>query len=325
MNIKIQGGGSGKFANKGSSFAAADYLRHEDEKRKEQGHQVEPFFNQSGKRFEFKDMVSDLDQNKAKLSKKEAKFFAITVSPSAEEQRAMGDTPQERSENLKKYVRENVMQQYAENFNKGLSANDIKYYSKIHHERPGKEHGQMHAHILVSRKDMENRRKLSPMTNHRGTGRTGTAKGGFDREQFVERCEKTFDKQFSYGRELEESFEYQNTMKHGTGKEKTDMLQRSADILSNKELERYQENKHYKKNQELEILDMAERNFKLSNMLEEWAPVIKAIKERKRNEMEQKLIEQRKKEHQERTKKEQQQAKAKKRERGRGIDDEPER
>ena len=61
----------------------------------------------------------------------------------------------------------------------------LLYYAKVHHERnreTGKE--DMHAHIIVSRKDMSNKLKLSPATNHRGTQK-GAVKGGFDREAFV--------------------------------------------------------------------------------------------------------------------------------------------
>jgi hypothetical protein len=71
---------------------------------------------------------------------------------------------------------------YAANFRKGLGASDILYYAKVHHERnreTGKE--DLHAHIIVSRKDVSNKLKLSPATNHRGTQK-GAVKGGFDRE-----------------------------------------------------------------------------------------------------------------------------------------------
>lgn len=69
------------------------------------------------------------------------------------------------------------MQDYAHEFNKGLQNKDIKYYVKTHHERGAK--GNMHAHILVSRKDVTNNVKIS----HRAE-KTGTAKGGFCRNDF---------------------------------------------------------------------------------------------------------------------------------------------
>lgn len=42
----------------------------------------------------------------------------------------------------------------------------------------------MHAHIIVSRKDRSNTKKLSPKTNHTGKKNCGNVKGGFDRTDF---------------------------------------------------------------------------------------------------------------------------------------------
>jgi hypothetical protein len=44
MNIKIQGGESGKYSNSGSSSNLVDYLEHEDLERMKEGKQVEYFF-----------------------------------------------------------------------------------------------------------------------------------------------------------------------------------------------------------------------------------------------------------------------------------------
>ncbi len=38
----------------------------------------------------------------------------------------------------------------------------------------------MHCHLIVSRKDQANKKKLSPLTNHKDT-KNGVIKGGFDR------------------------------------------------------------------------------------------------------------------------------------------------
>lgn len=73
----------------------------------------------------------------------------------------------------------------------------------------------MHAHIIVSRKDRANKVKLSPKTNHRETVR-GAVKGGFDRTEFFRKCELRFDILMDYHREVKESFDYLNAVKNGT-------------------------------------------------------------------------------------------------------------
>lgn len=127
----------------------------------------------------------------------------------------MGETEQEQAEAMRRYVREVVIPEYAENFNKGLSVEDIKFYGKIHFDRSrSNNQNNMHCHIIVSRKDQANKIKLSPLTNHRNT-KKGAIKGGFDRANLFQQVEKGFDKLFNYYRPLDESFEYYNTMKNG--------------------------------------------------------------------------------------------------------------
>jgi hypothetical protein len=230
MNVKIQGGGSGNYANTGSSFAAFNYLNHENKERSEKGLTPENFFNGQDKEIDFSEMVKDIDQNKGQLGKKDAKFFVLTISPSDNEQRAIGRTEAERSASFKKFIKEEVMEEYAKAFGKGLTAHDIKWYAKIHHGREGKEGNQMHAHIIVSRKDIENKLKLSPMTNHRAAERSGTVKSGFNRSAFFETIENNFDGRFQYRRDISESFKYCNTMKRGTVQEKVMLLDERATI-----------------------------------------------------------------------------------------------
>ena len=52
MNVKIQGGGNGTYANTGSCVPVTNYLQHEDLERMKKGEEVQPFFNQ------FRDYVS---------------------------------------------------------------------------------------------------------------------------------------------------------------------------------------------------------------------------------------------------------------------------
>ncbi len=73
----------------------------------------------------------------------------------------------------------------------------------------------MHCHLIVSQKDQSNKKKLSPLTNHKST-KKGTVKSGFDRKKLFQQAEQGFDRLFGYKRELTESFEYYNTMKNGS-------------------------------------------------------------------------------------------------------------
>jgi hypothetical protein len=227
MNIKIQGGGGGKYANTGSSSGIVAYLLHEDAERAAQGQPIEPFFDQSGT-VGVADISAKIDGNIAKLCRDDAKFFCFTVSPSKKEIEAMGATEQERTEALKKYVREDIMRLYASGFGKGLTKDDVLYFAKIHHSRNDDNDGQMHAHIIVSRKDKSNRIKLSPNTNHRGNKPTGTVKGGFDRSFFFLQGERAFDAQFAHLREVKNSFEYCNAMKNGSVEERQEAIEKSV-------------------------------------------------------------------------------------------------
>lgn len=198
MNIKIQGGGSGTYANTGSCTGVTTYLQHEDLERMKNGQEVQPFFNNSRDYISAQEVTFKIDNNKAKLSRNDAKFYVITVSPSSRELEKMGKTEKEQAEAMRKYVRDDVMQHYAEGFGKGLNKEDIEYYGKIHFERKGADRYDMHAHIIVSRKDRSNTRKLSPKTNHTGKKNCGNVKGGFDRTDFFRKCETSFDKRTGY-------------------------------------------------------------------------------------------------------------------------------
>jgi hypothetical protein len=138
----------------------------------------------------------------------------------------MGNTDQEQAEAMKRYIRKVFIPEYSKNFNKGLSAEDIKFYGKIHFNRDRSENRlNMHCHLIVSRKDQSNKVKISPLTNHRNT-KKGVIKGGFDRTALFENVEKGFDKLFGYNRQLSETFEYCNTMKNGTIDDKLQMQER---------------------------------------------------------------------------------------------------
>lgn len=202
------------------------YLEHEDLQRMEQGIYTEGFFNLMEDNIYKSQVIKDIDNNKAQLLKTDAKFYAIHISPSEQELKAMGNTEQEQAEAMKRYIREVVIPEYAKNFNKGLSAEDIKFYGKIHFDRSrSNNQNNMHCHLIVSRKDQSNKIKLSPLTNHKNT-KKGTVKGGFDRTNLFQQTEQEFDKLFGYNRPLTESFEYCNTMKNGSIENQLKMQER---------------------------------------------------------------------------------------------------
>lgn len=217
MNIDFPPPSKGTYNNAGSSRRLASYLEHEDLERMEQGIYTEGFFNLTEENLYKSQVVKDIDNNKAQLLKTDAKFYAIHISPSAKELQAMGNTEQEQAEAMKRYIREVVIPEYAKNFNKGLESEDIKFYGKIHFDRDRSESNEnnMHCHLIVSRKDQSNTKKLSPLTNHKNT-KKGTIKGGFDRTNLFQNAEEGFDKLFNYNRPTNESFEYYNIMKNGS-------------------------------------------------------------------------------------------------------------
>lgn len=226
MNIDFPPPANGIYDNAGSSRQLANYLEHEDLERMQKGIYTEGFFNLTDDNLYKVDVIKDIDTNIGQLMKTDAKFYAIHVSPSEKELQRMGNTEQEQAEAMKRYIREVFIPEYAKNFNKGLSEEDIKFYGKIHFDRDRSENRlNMHCHLIVSRKDQSNKVKISPLTNHRNT-KKGAIKGGFDRVTLFENAEKGFDKLFGYNRQLAETFEYCNTMKNGTVTDKLKMQEK---------------------------------------------------------------------------------------------------
>lgn len=77
MNVKIQGGGNGTYANTGSCVAVTNYLQHEDLERMKKGEEVQPFFNQFRDYVSSREVTFKIDNNKAKLSQTDARFYVI--------------------------------------------------------------------------------------------------------------------------------------------------------------------------------------------------------------------------------------------------------
>jgi len=224
------------------------------------------FFNHKKADIGLVEVIDSIDNNKRKLGKTDAKYYAPTISFSlnelnhiislATDKKRISNVWQLNSielrrynEHLKDYIKK-VMDNYAENFNrqhKGLkTGNDLVYFAKIEHFRKFKgtdkevknglfKNGDYkpglnsHAHIIVSRKDKTQSLKLDPTTKERSTQRTigGNAyQIGFDRKKWTNSNEKSFDVLFSYNRAEKEKFENQNILKNGSPKEKNLLIQK---------------------------------------------------------------------------------------------------
>lgn len=229
MYPKLQSQGLAGGPNTGSCAAYAYYLEHENNWKKDNGQRKDiiPFYDQTGNTVSVGTVINTIDANKQGLHVGDAKFFSLVINPSEKEIAKMGATREERIKALEKMVEE-MMDRYAAGFGKdGIKGhNDLLYFYTIHeyredeegHLRPG-----IHVHIIISRKDINGRYKLSPMTNHRG-GTAGVIKSGFNRDAFYRDCECIFDTAFDYQRRISESYDYLNTLAHGSNADKAAMI-----------------------------------------------------------------------------------------------------
>lgn len=235
MNVKIQSTGIAGGQNTGSCLGYASYLEHENNEKVEAGMMdtTIQFFDPFGAAVSKMELVKSIDANTSQLHRDDAKFYSVILSFSDEEVKAMGGTRDEILEGVHKVVK-GAMDLYAGNFKCDdiRSHADLKYYYTIHEYREGFTPG-LHVHVIVSRKDATNSRKISPMTNHRG-GNRGVIKRGFDRDAFYRSCEQMFDKSFGFNRKTENSYDYYNTMKHGSVEQRESMIRevvRESDVM----------------------------------------------------------------------------------------------
>ena len=135
------------------------------------------------------------------------------------------------------------MDEYAKNFKRDTIRNhkDLLWFGKLEEyryfgyndkevkngtrqRRDRKEGQQLHLQIIVSRKDITNRIKLSPQNTSRGKNSTHSAKlGQFDRTAFKQSGESLFDEMFGFNRGLKERMNYANIMKNGTIEQKAEL------------------------------------------------------------------------------------------------------
>lgn len=236
MHINITTSEAGN--NKGSSGQLVRYLEKENRLQNERHPLFAPeyWFNQCDQEIQPYEVRTSIDKNVTKLSRDEAKFFLINISPSENEIRFLKEKFGEdgSKQELKHYANQ-VMDEYAKNFKKEYvkGNQDILYFGKLEKNRyythkdekvkkrltkrgeqkPGE---QMHVQIIVSRKDITDSIRLSPLNNSRGKNVAHSLKvGQFDRSAFKHTAEKTFDQVFNYDRQIWETFRYANTLKHG--------------------------------------------------------------------------------------------------------------
>lgn len=213
----------GKSSNKGSCNLFVGYLLKED---KELKNEKEYFFNQKNDMINSSEVINSVDSNRQGLKKTEAKFYTGSLNFSEEELIFIDND----FKKIKEYTLE-IFKQYAENFNKGLSIDDINWYAKIELNRYYKgddeesklgkvKQGEIkqglntHVHFIVGRKSNDGRKKLSPVTNHINTSK-GAVKGGFNRDRFKMDGEALFDKMFYYNRDFTHKYFFLNhTKKH---------------------------------------------------------------------------------------------------------------
>jgi len=241
MFINISASETGN--NKGSSAQLVHYLDKENRLFPHQ--EPELWFNSSDNQIDSYVVKRSIDRNIAKLSGHEAKFFLVNISPSQKEIAHLKMLDERNAKEDLKAFAINIMDEYARNFyRKGIGSNeDLLWFGKLENHRyysakdnevkngtakrgepkPGE---QMHIQVIVSRKDITNAIKLSPMNNSRGGNLEHSKKiGQFDRVAFKASGEKVFDEMFAFERPINESFKYANTQSKGTLVERMEMAE----------------------------------------------------------------------------------------------------
>lgn len=240
--------------NKGSSARLVEYLEKEN-KLEANNAEKELWFTNDRYDVPHQEVRVKLDNNLAKLSKTDDKFFLVNISPSEKEILFLKQKYEEEllQQKLKEYATV-VMDAYALNFKKDsiTSSKDLLWFGKLEHFRyysstdekvkngevnvgDIKEGEQIHLQIIVSRKDITNKIKLSPKNNSKGKNIAHSAKfGQFDNLAFKESSEKLFDQMFDYQRGLKEKLVYSVTMDKGSVEEKKvlNILEQIEDKLS---------------------------------------------------------------------------------------------
>ncbi len=268
--------------NKGSCSKYGFYLNKENQEyfKADQPEKQQMFFTNQHNNISTVNAIDLIDRNtKGKgLKKTQDKYFTVTLNFSDKELKHIAKQVSNKSINtvddlnineyqaynkaVRDYTRK-AMKNYADNFNKEIKVNDIVWTAKIEHQRKFKgedeqvikgnaKSGQLkpglntHVHITVSRMHKYYRISLSPLANARSSKNLvlngKSIKGGFDRSNWKQLNEDTFDKHFNYNRALDEKFKTLNILKNGS-------LEKKREIKNQIELE----HKSSSKTQQLEL------------------------------------------------------------------------
>ena len=201
--------------------------------------QQEAFFSSQHDKASQTEIVTGIDRNGAGQGLKtgQDRFYTFTIDPSQKELAHIGGDP----DKLREYTR-GVMENYAQNFGKGIESKDLIWYAKIEYSRSythtdqavqegaaqkgqAKPGDQAHVHVIVSRfaerqHEGERTASLSPLTNHRKAG--GAIGNGFDRVNFIQANERLFDQKFEYQRGQTETFDH---ARHAKSEHQVDRLE----------------------------------------------------------------------------------------------------
>ncbi|WP_156307942.1 DUF5712 family protein [Sphingobacterium endophyticum] len=224
----------------GSCGALVNYLEKENKLVKNLS-DSEKWFNGHSDEILPHEVRMAIDANIAKLSRNDGKFYLININPSQKEIAFLLERFGEPGAKLQlKEFAVKMMDAYARNFQRdGVNRHsDLLWFAKWEKNRyyghqdkaviggekmrgELKEGHQFHIQIIVSRKDITNRIKLSPQNTSRGRNKVHSQKlGQFDRKAFKESGEFIFDRMFSYDRGLKETFQFSNSVKNGSLQER---------------------------------------------------------------------------------------------------------
>ena len=228
--------------NKGSCGTLVQYLEKENSLTNQHSvNHSEFWFNGTRDDIKAFGVRTAIDNNVFKLGKNDSKFFLINISPSKKEIAHLIETyGEDLAKQMLKEFATNIMDQYAQNFKRPGVDNhhDLIWYGKLENYRyykmddpqvkdgvkkrgEQKEGLQMHIQIIVSRKDVTGKIKLSPQNTSKGTNDKHSAKlGQFDRRAFKLSGEIVFDQMFGFHRNIGESFSHANILKNGSAQQK---------------------------------------------------------------------------------------------------------
>lgn len=213
--------------NTGSCVKLADYLSKEDPVEK-------PFFSHLEDQVSVSDVIRKIDNNKRTLKRHEDKFYMLSYDPSADEisyivEKVTGKNIKELSEltseerqsvfNIFRDYSRDCMNIYAKSFyrDKELTADDLVYFGKVEEfryytyedeevknglkKRGEKKPGlNLHVHIIVSRMDVSQTMRLSPLTSRGNINKLNgqAVKNGFSIKQWHVECLDMFSNKYGY-------------------------------------------------------------------------------------------------------------------------------